>query len=103
MIHSNQLAAEAYVRGAMILNLASTRYGTEPFLGCFVTGTDSGAALRDGRLCRVQFHRGLESGRWHRRGGGSQDSTNSGPESVHHPFQVGPSSADRTIIRILDT
>ena len=27
MIHSNQLAAEAYVRGAMILNLPSTRYG----------------------------------------------------------------------------
>ena len=27
MIHSNQLAAEAYVRGAMILNLPSTCYG----------------------------------------------------------------------------
>ena len=44
MIHSDQLAAEAYVRGAMILDPPSTLYGgdgTEPFLGCFVTGTDS--------------------------------------------------------------
>jgi len=47
MIHSNQLAAEAYVRGAMILDPPSTLYGgdgTEPFLGCFVTGTDSGSS-----------------------------------------------------------
>ena len=49
MIHSNQLAAEAYV---MILNLPSFAVdalqayggdGTEPFLGCFVTGTDPGS------------------------------------------------------------
>ena len=42
--HADQLAAEAYVRGAMILDPPSTLYGgdgTEPFLGCFVTGTDS--------------------------------------------------------------
>jgi ubiquitin/hemin uptake protein HemP len=44
MIHSDQLAAEAYVRGALILDPPSTLYGgdgTEPVLGCFVTGTDS--------------------------------------------------------------
>jgi hypothetical protein len=44
MIHSDQLAAEAYVRGAMFLDPPSTLYGgdgTEPFLGLFVTGTDS--------------------------------------------------------------
>ena len=45
MIHSDdQLAAEAYVRGALILDPPSTRYsgdGTEPVLGLFVTGTDS--------------------------------------------------------------
>ena len=41
MIHSDQLAAEAYVRGAVVLNPPSTRFGgkgTELVLGtCFVT------------------------------------------------------------------
>ena len=41
MIHSDQLAAEAYVRGAVVLfDLPSTRFsgkGTELVLGCFVT------------------------------------------------------------------
>ena len=41
MIHSDQLAAEAYVRGAVVLfDPPSTRFsgkGTELVLGCFVT------------------------------------------------------------------
>ena len=44
MIHSDQLAADAYCRGAIFLDPPSTVYGgegNEKFLGCFVTGTDS--------------------------------------------------------------
>ena len=40
MIHSDQLAAEAYVRGAVVLDPPSTHFGgkgTELVLGCFVT------------------------------------------------------------------
>ena len=44
MIHSDQLAADAYCRGAIFLDPPSTVYGgegNEAFLGCFVTNTDS--------------------------------------------------------------
>ena len=43
MIHSNQMAAQAYLCGALFLEPSSTLYGgngTEPFWGCFVSGTD---------------------------------------------------------------
>ncbi|KOO29883.1 hypothetical protein Ctob_015202 [Chrysochromulina tobinii] len=71
MIHSDQLAAEAYVRGAMFIDPPSTLYGgdgTEPVLGLFVTGTDSATmsyivvhavpALADGPVSRARSKAG---------------------------------------------